>query len=118
MKALDRLLQRWRIAKTRRFLRPGDRVLDVGSADGALFRAFPWLGESVGIDPHVDPAGFPRGARAVRGEFPAALDAGERFDALSLLAVLEHVPEPEQPAFALACARVLRPDGHLLATVP
>jgi 2-polyprenyl-3-methyl-5-hydroxy-6-metoxy-1,4-benzoquinol methylase len=118
VKPLDRLLQRWRIAKTRPFLSRGDRVLDVGSADGALFRELAWLGPGVGIDPEVDPSAFPAHARPVRGVFPDDMPAAETFDAITMLAVLEHVPSDVQPRLARACADVLRPGGHLLVTVP
>jgi 2-polyprenyl-3-methyl-5-hydroxy-6-metoxy-1,4-benzoquinol methylase len=118
MKPLDRLLQRWRIGKTRRFLRDGDRVLDIGSADGALFRQFAWLGPGVGIDPDVQPSAFPAHARAVRGVFPDDLQGEEPFDAIVLLAVLEHIPTEAQPRLARACRESLRAGGHVLVTVP
>jgi 2-polyprenyl-3-methyl-5-hydroxy-6-metoxy-1,4-benzoquinol methylase len=120
MKWLDRALQRWRIRKVRPFLHPGSVVLDVGSADGALFRALPWLGPGVGIDPHVENGADPDRWRPLRGAFPADLppELLGGFDALTLLAVLEHVPDDAQPAFARACFDALRPGGHLLITVP
>jgi len=47
---LDHFLQRQRIAQARSFLAPGARVLDIGSADGALFQAVDFLGAGcVGI---------------------------------------------------------------------
>ena len=52
MKALDRLLQRWRIDCARRRIRRGARVLDVGSADSGLSRR--WGGSiasGIGIEP-------------------------------------------------------------------
>jgi SAM-dependent methyltransferase len=118
VKLLDRVLQRWRIEKARPYLRPGDRVLDVGSADGALFRAFPFLRDGVGIDPHIECAGFPPHARPVRGTFPSDLPDDRPFDAVTLMAMLEHVPESEQPALAQACVGRLRPGGLVLITVP
>ena len=52
MKFTDRVLQRWRIAKVRRYISPGARILDIGSADGALFqRLAPVAAGSMGIDP-------------------------------------------------------------------
>ena len=53
MNLTDRVLQRWRIAKVRPFIAPGSQILDIGSADGALFRQ---LGRRkgercLGIDP-------------------------------------------------------------------
>jgi hypothetical protein len=118
MKALDRVLQRWRFEKTRRYLRPGDRVLDIGSADGALFRTFPWLDGGVGVDPDVRPESFPPHAKAVRGTFPDALGPEGDFDAITLLAVLEHIPTNVQPGFARAALERLRRGGFLLVTVP
>jgi hypothetical protein len=55
MTPTDRLLQKWRISKATSFIRPGDRVLDLGSADGALFDQLGYCGpSSLGVD-----SGFP-----------------------------------------------------------
>jgi SAM-dependent methyltransferase len=40
----------------------------------------------------------------------------ETFDAITMLATLEHVPDPTQ--IAAECARVLRPGGRMIITVP
>src|SRR5262249_8766559 len=40
------------------------------------------------------------------------------FDAITMLAVLEHVPAEQQPQWALACARLLKPGGYLVITTP
>ena len=53
----------------------------------------------------------------MRGTFPAyALD--ERFDAITMLAVVEHLPESSYDAVGEAAARLLRDGGRLIATVP
>ncbi len=120
MKPLDRLLQRWRIAQAARFIPPGAYLLDIGCHDGALFRRLgSRLGGGVGIDP-LAPATVPgaTGFRLVRGVFPRDLPAGETFDVVTGLAVLEHVPAAEQAGFLAAVAACLRAGGVLLLTVP
>jgi 2-polyprenyl-3-methyl-5-hydroxy-6-metoxy-1,4-benzoquinol methylase len=119
MKPLDRLLQRWRIAKARPFIPPGARVLDIGSADGALFdRLQSRVGEGLGIDPHVpSPRQVGRG-RLLRGFFPADMPDVPPFDVITMLAVLEHFPDSQHAPLAEGCARFLRPGGRLILTVP
>lgn len=119
MKALDRVLQRWRIRKARAYIPPGARILDIGCADGELFRRVPNLGEGVGIDPDLRPAqsDIPN-VVLIRGLFPAALPDDRPFDVITMLAVLEHVPTDGQKPLALDCARHLKPGGHLIITVP
>ena len=119
MKTVDRLLQQWRIAKIRPYLKPGASVLDIGCADGALLRAAPRLGGYVGLDPARDGSqAVPRGA-LIKGYFPADLpDPCATFDCITMLAVLEHIPLEAQAVLAADCRRHLRPGGLLLITVP
>lgn len=120
MKNVDRILQRWRIDKVASFIRPGDRLLDIGSADGALFQFVQGLGASVGIDPDLDSHRPPvlSNVRFYAGYFPAALPAPMQFEVITMLAVLEHVPLDQQGPLAQACAAHLAPGGRLLITVP
>lgn len=119
VKPLDRLLQRWRIAKARPFIPPGARVLDIGSADGALFRQLQdRIGEGLGIDPRVASAGGMPNVRLLRGFFPQDMPEVPPFDVITLLAVLEHFPDSQHAALAEGCARFLRPGGRLIITVP
>ena len=120
MTRIDRLLQTWRIAKARRYLSPGMRVLDIGSEDGILFRRVKGLDpSSTGIDPRAEPT--PPGAdyRLVAGFFPQDLPADTPpFGAITMLAVLEHFPEAAYAALGAGCARLLQPGGWVLITVP
>jgi len=116
MRFLDRRLQDWRIIVARPWLRRGDRVLDVGCGDGALFSKLRWLGHGVGIDPTASPAAGP--PRIVRGSFPDDLDGDERFDTIVALAVFEHVALGEGGQFAKGCRSHLRPGGRVVMTVP
>lgn len=119
MKALDRILQRWRIVKVRPFIPDGARVLDIGCDDGALFR---YCGEQirsgVGIDPTLNTSTQWSRFQLVAGKFPEDLPPGEPFDVITLLAVLEHVPGAQKSALAANCARLLAPGGRVLLTVP
>ena len=119
MKIIDRVLQRWRNAKARPYIAPGARVLDIGCADGALFQQFHSLiGEGVGIDPALDHAVDGENYRLLPGWFPDDLPDERRFDVITMLAVLEHVPASYQARWAAACARLLADGGHLVITVP
>ena len=93
-------------------------MLDVGCADGALFRFLDrHLAGGVGIDMDPVPASTPK-YRYVQGAFPSALPAGDPYDLVVALAVVEHIPEKDQAAFAAACMHALRGGGRVVITVP
>jgi SAM-dependent methyltransferase len=118
LKPLDRLLQRWRFRKAATFVRAGDRILDVGCADGALFRYLgERLGEGVGVDPSLRRDVVRGRYRLLAQPFPGAL-SGESFDVITMLAVLEHLPPDALRDTPHACATVLRPGGRVVITVP
>jgi 2-polyprenyl-6-hydroxyphenyl methylase/3-demethylubiquinone-9 3-methyltransferase len=103
----------------------GIRLLDIGSGGGLVAEPMARLGaEVVGIDPgganieaarmHAAESGLALDYRATEAEALAA--AGERFDVVLALEVVEHVPDVQQ--FIDACARLLKPGGLLfLATI-
>ena len=114
MTPLDRLIQWLRIRKALPHIPHGGRLLDVGCADGALIRAAAGrVREAVGIDPDA-----PDIPGLVRGSFPSDLRDLGPYDVIALLAVFEHVPDAQRPAFVAACRRLLRPGGRVVVTVP
>lgn len=119
MTRFDRLLQRWRLAKVAPYVTPGARVLDVGSADGALFRRFgERIAHGIGIDSGLEACVAGERWKLVAGWFPDDLPEAGSFDLIALLAVLEHLPAGEQRAVARECAQRLSPGGHVVITVP
>lgn len=115
---LDRCLQRWRIREARRELPPGSRVLDIGTHDGTLFRLTGARG--LGIDPELAAVTSIPGVTLVKGSFPEDLPKlpDESFDAVTALAVVEHVPEGELATWPETIARLVVPGGPLIITVP
>ena len=119
MTPFDRLLQRWRMNVGRRWLQSDVRVIDVGAHEGELFHA---LGERLrfgfGIEPlcrtPLETAKF----RIESGLFPAVRPDEKEWDAITMFAVLEHIPRSEQVALASACYDLLRVGGRVVITVP
>ena len=119
MKPLDRLLRNWRILKAGKYIKPGSRLLDIGSADGALFDRYELIFDrAVGIDSGLPESVEHKNWKLIKGWFPEDLPEDEPFDVITMLAVLEHIPPAEQEAMARAVAERLRPGGLLVITVP
>jgi SAM-dependent methyltransferase len=119
VKFLDRMLQRWRIAQARPFLFPGARVLDIGSFDGSLFEQLGCLAPgSMGIDPTLKQNVVNERFRLIAGYFPQDMPAADPFDAVTMLAVLEHFPPSGYEALREGCRRFLKPGGKVIITVP
>lgn len=120
MNVLDRLLRDWRISKAVACIPDDVRVLDIGSHDGALFRSLGTrLRDGVGLDPDL-PSDIVRPAYCLlRAAFPEGYE-GEpgSFDAVTALAVIEHIPLDRQATFASAIGEVLREGGLVVITVP
>ena len=96
-------------------------VLDVGCGDGLFFdalAALPGVTFVEGVEPAselVSPGG-PHRARIHTVPFDERFDTGRRYSLITMLDVLEHLPDP---AAALEHAlSLLTPDGVFLATVP
>jgi SAM-dependent methyltransferase len=117
MRIADRLLQAWRAWKARPWVRPGARVLDIGCHQGEFLRGLgDRIGPSIGLDPLARPEAGPRFCiRAESFREPTAF-ADESFDAVVLLATLEHIRDKEP--LARECRRLLTPGGRVIVTVP
>lgn len=119
MKFLDRVLQDWRIVKARPFIPRGARVLDIGCADGRLFKRLQGeMGQGLGIDPSLSRNGAAGSVRFISGRFPDDMPPVEAFDVITLLAVLEHFPPSRYANLKEGCLRFLKPGGFLIITVP
>ncbi|HEY0863210.1 MAG TPA: methyltransferase domain-containing protein [Lacunisphaera sp.] len=119
MKALDRFIQRWRMRQAMRFIPAAARVIDVGAHEGELFAALgDRLDRGFGIEPLRKDTLSAANFTIAPGFFPAVRPAEGGWDAVTMLAVLEHVPTKEQPALAAACHALLKPGGRVIITVP
>ncbi len=118
VKRTDRIIQWLRIAKVRRYIPRGGRVLDIGCADGALFRQLSrWIGSGVGVDPELARPAANARFQLIPGSIPEDL-AGSQFDAATMLAVVEHLPDDVITAMRDHCVRLVKPGGVVLITVP
>lgn len=119
MTLLDRYIQRQRLRRAAAWLPPGARVVDIGAHEGELFALLgDKLGAGFGIEPLLGRAIRQPRYEVVPGTFPAVSPPDSGWDAVTALAVLEHIPAADQAAFAAGCARVLRPGGRVVITVP
>lgn len=119
MKKVDYLLQRWRMREAMRFIAPAARVIDVGAHEGELFAALgDRLAEGFGIEPLAQATQRGDRFRIEPGFFPAVRPAGADWTAVTMLAVLEHIPRDQQEPLARACHELLAPGGRVIVTVP
>lgn len=97
---------------------PAPRLLDVGAAQGVLLEEAARLGfDAEGVDHCADNVRDAR-ARGLRVRLAEAEDLDDRalFDVVTMMDLIEHVPEP---ARLLAMAhRALRPGGTLVVYTP
>src|SRR5262245_40133292 len=117
MRCIDRVLQKWRARMARPWIPDGARVLDIGCHQGEFLASLgDRIGPSVGLDPLTEPQTAPR-YRLLRQLFtPPTEFPDESFDAVVMLATLEHIRDKEP--LARECWRLLRPGGRIIITVP
>lgn len=119
-KPLDRFLQRWRIRIALKWIPRPVKLLDIGAFRGELFEAIgndleKGLGlEPVQLEPEVRGSNF----RIISDTFQNATPTEGQWDAITMLAVLEHIPIEEHSALRHFCRQELRPGGRIIITVP
>jgi 2-polyprenyl-3-methyl-5-hydroxy-6-metoxy-1,4-benzoquinol methylase len=118
----------WRIAKRRLVLEWIERhaprlgsldLLDIGGACSVVSADLSRYGRVTVVEPDagmVQAARERLGVAVLQGSLPDALPVQGPFDIVTLLDVLEHVPEDTQSLQAIR--RLLRPGGTLICTVP
>jgi hypothetical protein len=119
MRYIDRLLQNWRIRKGLQYLNQSGRVIDVGAHQGELFQALgSRLQAGFGIEPLLA-APIESSVYVIHpGFFPEVRPPDTGWDAITMFAVLEHIPRADQPALAEACYELLKVGGRVIITVP
>jgi ubiquinone/menaquinone biosynthesis C-methylase UbiE len=117
---LEPLLRRMRIGRVLPYIRkyPGCELLDIGCGwDARFLRSVePFIGHGEGIDfkaPTLQTEKLSIRPMTVVNQLPFADNS---FDVVTMLAVLEHLAEPD--ATLRDIYRVLRPAGRLVLTVP
>jgi SAM-dependent methyltransferase len=117
MRPFDRLLQHRRSRIAEPYVRPGDRLLDIGCHEGRFIENVRGrVALAVGIDPLARPTTDGH-VTIVRGVVPGdPCLASASFDCIVMLATLEHVDDPE--AVARECFRLLGSRGRVVLTVP
>jgi 2-polyprenyl-3-methyl-5-hydroxy-6-metoxy-1,4-benzoquinol methylase len=117
MRPVDAWLQDWRFRRAEPWVPAGSRLLDIGSHQGEFLER---LGDRIGSGMGIDPLAIPRNGtryqlRRCSTDECGALPASE-FDVITMLAVVEHIPERDQ--LIEECHRLLVPGGRVVLTVP
>ena len=114
MRLIDRVLQNWRARMAKPWIPAGARVLDIGCHEGEFLHSLGrHIGPSVGYDP-LAPVSNSSRHQLVSEIFAAPSEyPDDSFDAVVMLATLEHVHEKEP--LAREFFRILTPGGGPVA---
>lgn len=118
MKIGDYFIQRWRMQVAAHWIQKGSRVLDIGCHQGEFLL---WLGEKISPSVGYDPL-YKNDTNSGKHQFFAdnfqenMPFEDSSFDSIVLLATIEHIVE--KSVIAREAARLLRPGGRVVITVP
>jgi 2-polyprenyl-3-methyl-5-hydroxy-6-metoxy-1,4-benzoquinol methylase len=100
-------------------IKPGGRFLDIGCGGGLMVAGMARVGmEAEGLEPSQFAASRAReaGLNVRCGLLHEVAYPAERFDAISISHVLEHIEDPRE--ILRECRRILKPGGELVIGVP
>ena len=118
-KPMDRLLEFLRFTKAKKHIPKGTHLLDIGAGDGTFLRFISeHIRTGVGIDPLITTSLIFTDYQLLPGAFPYDFSTNDRFDVITLLAVIEHIPENEMILVENACWDYLHTGGRVIITVP
>jgi 2-polyprenyl-3-methyl-5-hydroxy-6-metoxy-1,4-benzoquinol methylase len=119
MKYLDRFIQRARFKKALKHLPKGASVLDIGSGEGDFLE---YCGDHIsigfGIDKNILNNRAGERYKIIQGAIPDALKSVSSFEVVTMLAVLEHIPEDDLEQVVTLIQQILTPGGRLILTIP
>lgn len=116
---LDRIIEQMRFYRISKFIKNGSKVLDLGSGyNGSLLQKLEsQIKSGVGIDISVNRNLKSNKIRLLKGRVDKKIKLrSNTFDAITSLAVIEHVSNPEK--MITESLRLLKKGGHLIITTP
>lgn len=119
MKKIDYLLQAERIRQAKKYI-IGNSILDIGCHEGELFKdmlKFKTISGD-GIDNVLSTQIKTENYHLFPGYFPQDFPLKKQYDNVTLLAVLEHIPEEELRKYPEMLTEYLNPKGRVIITVP
>ena len=115
---MDSILEYLRFTKVEPYIPKGVTLLDIGTGDGRFLHYLNGhVQTTVGIDPHLTQTVEFGACRLLPGYFPRDFVECSRFDVITMLAVVEHIPMDVLREVAAACWESLKPGGQVIITV-
>ena len=119
--ALDLFICRWRVGKIRRHITAGDKILDFGCGHQALFlrSVQKLIGRGIGVDYDATPSRPAANLEIQNFHFKDRFEFPDQtFDHITVLAVLEHIPQDQVDVLFREFRRILKDGGSVLLTTP